>query len=112
MQRTISLLTFALVGCVLNDSALAAQSVASRVSRVKDGNVRMSFTARPGVCGDGSSMISTRRGEYTGSHKGEWENDCESGPVRVSMSVEGGEVRAIRTYVGGRWREEGEGVSG
>ena len=104
MRRNMNALAPALA-LLAAASALSAQSVASRVSRVRDGTVRMSFTARPGVCGNGSSFVSTRRGEYIGSRGGEWENDCESGPVRVSMSVEGGEVRALRTYVGGRWRE-------
>lgn len=86
-------------------TAASAQAIAGRVGAVRDGIVRMSYTARPGVCGNGSSWISTRPGEHIGSFNGrEWESECDSGPVRVSLSLEDGEVRAIRTYVGGRWR--------
>src|SRR2546427_9423450 len=30
-------------------------------------------------------------------------NDCEPGPVRVSLTVRTGRVQSLRTYVGGRW---------
>jgi HEAT repeat protein len=35
----------------------------------------------------------------------EWESECEAGPVRVSATVRGGEVTALRSYVGGRWSD-------
>ena len=75
-----------------------AQTLAQRIARAPDGTVRLSFAARPGVCGNGRNITTTRRGSD------EWENGCESGPVHVALSVQGHAVRGIRTYVGGRWR--------
>ena len=37
--------------------ALTAQSIADRVNAVRDGVVRMSFSSRPGVCGDGMGSV-------------------------------------------------------
>ncbi len=73
------------------------QSIADRVSDVRDGQVRMSFTARPGVCGNGRN-ISTHR------DTDDWESWCEPGPVRVAIDIRGREIVDIDTYVGGRWR--------
>jgi hypothetical protein len=73
------------------------QSIAERVNAVRDGQVRMSFTARPGVCGNGRN-ISTRR------DTDDWESWCEPGPVRVALDIRNGRISDIDTYVGGRWR--------
>ncbi len=78
-------------------SPAGAQSVAERVATVDDGQVRFSFAAREGVCGDGDRSSTHRQTE-------DWEGPCESGPVRVAMDVENGVVVDIDTYVGGRWR--------
>jgi hypothetical protein len=80
-------------------ASLPAQGspIAERVARAPDGTVRMSFAARPGVCGNGRN-ISAGRGSD------EWESGCDAGPVRVALTLRGREVTAIRTYVGGRWR--------
>ncbi len=78
--------------------ALVGQSLASKIDRVKDGTVRLSFAAREGVCGNGRS-ISTHSG-----NRGEWEHDCESGPVRVVVDRSGGRSTGLRSYVGGQWR--------
>ncbi len=75
-----------------------AQSIADRVSGLRDGQVRMNYTARPGVCGNGRN-ISTHRSTD------DWESWCEPGPVRVALDVRRGEIVDIDTYVGGRWRE-------
>lgn len=80
--------------------ALAGQSLASKIDRVKDGTVRLSFAAREGVCGNGRNNIST----HSGGSRGEWEHDCESGPVRVVIERAGGRSTDLRTYVGGQWR--------
>ena len=68
-----------------------------RVTGAPDGVVRMSYAARAGVCGNGTWIVTRSRAD-------EWENDCDAGPVRVSLTVRGGQVQALRTYVGGRWR--------
>src|SRR3989441_9906873 len=78
---------------------------------------RSSFAARPGVCGDGHSVIAFEcaggkcgRGRWgrtitvdRGFDDDEVEYDCEPGPVRVSLRVRTGRVQSLRTYVAGRW---------
>jgi hypothetical protein len=76
-----------------------AQTIGQSVARASNGTVRLSFPARPGVCGNGADNISTRRTDE------EWESDCEAGPVRVALRVSHGRVLGLRTYVGGRWRQ-------
>ncbi len=90
-----------------------AQGIGARVAATPDGIVRLSFAARPGLCGNGRNIITHscdggRCGRHTilfdgSSEDDEVEYDCEPGPVRVSLAVRDGEVRAVRTYVGGRW---------
>jgi HEAT repeats len=104
------------VGTVLAALAVAAvaapaQSVASRVARVDNGTVRMSFAARPGICGSGNSIShSGGRGRTTwdnnwrSSRDVEWESDCSLGPARVVVDRRNGEITDLRFYVGGRWR--------
>lgn len=75
------------------------QSLADQVAGVRDGQVRLSFTARPGVCGDGHN-INMRSHHRTD----DWESWCEPGPVRVTLDMRGGEIVDLDTYVGGRWR--------
>lgn len=74
------------------------RSLAARVAAAGDGTVHLSFAAREGVCGNGRNV------SVVSHDGGEWESDCEPGPVRVSMTRRGGDVTAIRSYVGGRWR--------
>ena len=96
-----------------------AQSVADRVARVRDGTVHLSFAARPDVCGDGRGSISygsgrrvTRGAVGNRWDHGEWEpEECEPGPARVSLRVDGGAVARVRVYVGGRWRADLDSVT-
>jgi hypothetical protein len=102
------------LGVMFASATLPAQTIARRVSQVKDGTVRMSFAARSDVCGNGAGNISTGNGTNrtyrsngngsTTSRRNEWEDDCESGPVRVAIDIADGKPIALRTYVGGRWR--------
>jgi hypothetical protein len=92
-------------------AVVPAQSIASRVARVSNGTVRMTFAARPGICGSGNSIIhSNGRGRTTWgdnwstSRDVEWESDCSLGPARVVLDRRGGELTDLRFYVGGRWR--------
>ena len=78
-----------------------AQTIGQSVARASSGTVRLSFPARPGVCGNGANSISTRQTDE------EWESDCEAGPVRVALRVSHGRLLGLRTYVGGRWRQLG-----
>lgn len=88
----------------------AARAIAQRVAEVRSGTVWMSFAAMPGTCGNGRGGITVRTGgrnAFFGSGNlasKEWEDECEPGPVRVSLDVSRGTVMALRTYVGGRWR--------
>ena len=103
----------AVLACLIAGAAVVApahgQSLASRVARVRNGTVRMSYASRPDVCGNGRGNISTNRNNITiRNHRDEWEDECEPGPVRVAMDLADGHVVAIRTYVGGRWRAAGD----
>ncbi len=95
-----------------------AQSIAERVARVSNGSIRMSFAAKPGVCGSGSSIHYGSGGRTTWgdnswstSRDVEWDNDCSHGPARVVLDRIGGETTALRFYVGGRWRPGGANVT-
>ena len=102
---------------VLVAGPAAAQRLGARVAAAPDGTVRLSFAARPGVCGDGHSVIAFEcaggkcgRGRWGrtitldhGFDEDEVEYDCEPGPVRVSLTMRSGRVQSLRTYVGGRW---------
>jgi hypothetical protein len=97
-----------------------AQSIASRVARVSNGTVRMTFAAKPGICGSGrgagsaggqrNSIIHSNGGGRTTwgndsySRDVEWESDCSVGPARVVLDRRDGELTDLRFYVGGRWR--------
>ena len=94
-----------------------AQSIASRVARVSNGTVRMSFAAKPGICGSGNSIRhSNGRGgttwgnDWNTSRDVEWESDCSVGPARVVLDRRNGELADLRFYVGGRWRPAGSDV--
>ncbi len=90
-----------------------AQSLGARVAAAPDGTVRLTFAARPGVCGNGHSIIALechagKCGQRTISFGGSFDGDeidyaCEPGPVRLSLTVRGGTVEGLHCYVGGRW---------
>src|SRR5260370_507291 len=48
-------------------SSAHAQSLANKISSAGDRSVQFSFPARPGVCGDGRTYISTGSGNFYGS---------------------------------------------
>jgi len=93
-----------------------AQSIASQVARVTNGTVRMTFAAKPGICGSGNSIRhsnsrgSTSWGNENNSRDVEWESDCSLGPARVVLDRRNGELTDLRFYVGGRWRPAGADV--
>ncbi len=92
-----------------------AQSIASRVARVSNGTVRMSFAAKPGICGSGNSIRNGRGrttwgNDWNTSRDVEWESDCSIGPARVVLDRRNGELADLRFYVGGRWRPAGSDV--
>jgi hypothetical protein len=75
----------------------AAQDLRTRIEGSPDGIVRISYAAKPGLCGQGDNVF---------QHDGRdgWESDCERGPVRVALELSGGRVRRVRSYVGGHWK--------
>ena len=84
---------------------VAAQSLNSRIAQAPAGHVQFSFSARPGVCGNGRTYIQTAPGNYTGSFVSSINETlrvepCEPGPVRVVLDRAGTEIIAIDTYVG------------
>jgi hypothetical protein len=99
---------------ILAAASAGAQDIAGRVAAVGTGTVRLQFAADSGVCGNGRGNITVRRDDgrttvsgtsiNTGRRRDEWEDDCEPGPVRVSLDVSNRRVSSLRTYVGGRWR--------
>jgi hypothetical protein len=86
-----------LIGTTL-PAMLAGQSLEQRVAAVGNGTARLSFAARPGVCGSVNGISLHRSSD-------EWENDCGPQEVRVALRVMAGRVVEVRSYVGGRWRE-------
>ncbi|HEY9226887.1 MAG TPA: hypothetical protein VIP11_09590 [Gemmatimonadaceae bacterium] len=80
---------------------VAAQSLANRIAAVRDGTVRMQFTARPGVCGDGRGSTWIRDGgNMVGS--GDVRYACVNGPVVVRLGRTDGQTISVRTSVGQR----------
>ena len=80
-------------------SRLVGQSVADRVDAVRDGTVRMSFAARPGVCGDGMGSVWIRDAR----HDSDMRRSCVAGPIRVAIGRDNGVTVSVRTRVGGEW---------
>jgi len=113
VARTVAIVFAALVGA----GVAPAQSIASKVARVSNGSVRMSFTAKPGMCGSGNSIWHDAGGGRTtwGNNRNrardvEYEEDCSRGPGRIVIDRRDGEITDLRFYVGGRWRPAGADV--
>jgi HEAT repeats len=105
MMRTAGVLLFAAGFAAA--TPLAGQSLVQQVAQVTDGRVRLSFAARAGVCGSGRNSIQIMDDD----DDEEWESDCERGPVRVSLRLQGGRVTDSDVYVAGRWRHGAKGVT-
>ncbi|MDQ6689401.1 MAG: HEAT repeat domain-containing protein [Gemmatimonadota bacterium] len=108
LARTAASVLAALAGVT---AIVPAQSIASRVARVSNGTVRMTFAAKPGICGSGNSIMHVgSRGRTTWSdgwntsRDVEWESECSTGPARIVLDRRNGELSDLRFYVGGRWR--------
>lgn len=97
----------------------SGQSLVSRLKRVPDGEVRLAFAARNGICGDGRTFIRDRSsGPGNFITMDSWDGDkswrnrpCEEGPVRVALMVRAGEIRSVKIYVGGSWPSGGANVT-
>lgn len=90
-------------------------SLAARVRAAPDGEVRMHFTSRPGVCGSENGISHVNRdgrhqqrvvingGTYT--HSGDqWE--CLEGPVHVRLLLRGGRIADLKTRVARGWSDD------
>lgn len=92
---------------LLIPATVAAQSLGRRIEAVRDGTVRFTYAARPGLCGDGRETV--RSGEsfiVLPSTYGRGHSDvdvCFTGPVRVAIGRSNGESVSTRVHVGGRW---------
>jgi hypothetical protein len=103
--------TLVVAACLLPRAA-EAQSIASRVAQVRDGKVRMSFASRDDICGWGDGISTNYSGRT--NNRSNWGNNrsddvdyddrCMAGPARVVLTLRGGKVEKVRSYVGGRWR--------
>jgi HEAT repeat protein len=78
-----------------------AQSLANRVASATGRSVQFSYPARPGVCGDGRTYISSGSGNFYGSFSSNGSDQCVAGPVRVVADLADRNVIALRTFVGG-----------
>lgn len=102
-----------LLGLTVIAVPVVGQGLPARIAAAPDGTVRMSFVARPAVCGNGRHVIALDCANgHCGQHNimsdgwrdgDEVEYECEPGPVRVSLTVRMGVVQSLRTYVGGHW---------
>jgi HEAT repeat protein len=93
------LITIALGSAVVATS-VSAQSLANKVASASDRSVEFTYKARPGVCGDGRTYISTGPGNFYGYYSSDRNDQCQAGPVRVVVDLADRNVIALRTYVG------------
>src|SRR6266404_1075584 len=101
MTKRISHLAVAtLLAIAAATSPALGQSLASRIASAGDRSVQFSYPARPGVCGDGRTYISTGSGNFYGSFSTNSADQCQAGPVRVVLDLADRNVVALRTYVG------------
>jgi HEAT repeat protein len=102
MTKSVSRLAVALLVATSAASPSAtAQSLANRVAGASDRSVQFSYSAKPGVCGDGRTYISTGPANYYGNYSTNSSDQCVAGPVRVVADLADRNVIALRTYVGG-----------
>ena len=88
-------------GCAQGRSGIAA-----RVDAAPDGEVRLHYTSRPGICGWENGISTTES-----THRGNWRNgeECVEGPVFVAMEIRDGRVVRARTRVGRGFGTESRG---
>ncbi len=74
-----------------------AQNVAENVAAAPDGPLTMQFAAREGVCGDGNNIHI----RVLGDDEDPAPRNCQRGPVRVRLTIDGGRVTEVDSKVGG-----------
>ena len=83
--------------------ALSAQSLADRVNSASASAVQFTYSARPGVCGNGRTYIMTGNGSTYGNfsyNEITRTEPCQNGPVRVVIDRAGRDIIAVQAYVG------------
>ena len=90
-----------LVASALAASPASSQSLANRIASSSARSVQFTYPARPGVCGDGRTYISTSPGNFYGSYSSMSSEQCTAGPVRVVADLADRNVIALRTFIGG-----------
>jgi hypothetical protein len=85
-------------GMLAAAAPLAAQSLADRIAAT-EGEVRLSYGTKPGVCGDGRKINTG-----TSMHR-DTRGWCEPGPARMRLTVRQGQVVDANLSVGGRWND-------
>ena len=94
-------ITTAFIGGLVAAAPLAAQSLADRIAAT-EGEVRLSYGTKPGVCGDGRETVNIENYRYSDTR--EW---CQPGPARMRLTVRSGRVVDADLAVGGPWQETG-----
>jgi len=97
----VQCITMVMAGSILAAAPLTAQSLADRIAAT-DGEVRLSYGTKPGVCGDGRTTVNT--GNSSQRDTREW---CEPGPARMQLTVREGRVVDADLAVGGAWNDAG-----
>jgi hypothetical protein len=106
VRLSFVLTTAALAFAATSKQTLAQNTLAERIAKAPDGVVRVQFTGRPLVCGDGRDMIGYRNALFAESFQsiGHWNAPtCVPGPVRVALLVADGRVTRVKTSVGNTW---------
>ena len=87
-MRPTAIIAITLTALGFSSAVASGQSVASRVNAVREGDVRMSFDLRPGVCGRGSNVW------YSGRSSVNYDNDRRNRDVEyTAFRNEGMKVR-------------------
>jgi len=101
MTRPLFLTIACLAGLIGSAGESSAQSLANRIASSAARSAQFSYAARPGVCGDGRTYISTRE-NFVGNYNSNTQLEpCQPGPVRVVLDLADRAVVGMRTYVGG-----------
>jgi HEAT repeat protein len=100
MTKRLFHLAALVVAISASASSAHGQSLANKIASAGDRSVQFSFPARPGVCGDGRTYISTGSGNFYGSFSSNTADQCQAGPVRIVLDLADRNVVALRTYVG------------
>ena len=84
----------------------AQGTLADRVADVRNGVAHLQFESRAGTCGDGRTLVGYRNATFArdfSSFGRSIGRHCAPGPVRVALTVAGGEVTQLQTQVSGAW---------